>query len=88
MSKKDKTSEEKVQDGHRAAAILADPVFTEAADALEAQWTTAWKRSTDPVDREKCWALVTALQGVKDALGATKDRGEIETLVSRRISTR
>lgn len=88
MSKKEKTSQDKIQDGHQAAAILTDPVFCEATDALEDQWTQAWKRATEPVEREKYWALVTALHGVKDALGVTKDRGEIETLVTRRISTR
>ncbi len=88
MSKREKTSQDKVEEGFRAAAILTDPVFCEAADALEAQWVDGWKKAKTTAEREEKWALVQALHGVRDALGVTKDRGEIETLITKRIAAR
>jgi hypothetical protein len=88
MSKKEKTSQDKVEDGFKAAAILTDPVFCEAADALEEQWVDGWKKAKTTPEREQFWALVQALHGVRDALGVTKDRGEIEMLVTKRIAAR
>jgi len=88
MSKKDKSSKEIIEEGFHAERLLTDPVFCEAVEKLEDKWTVAWKRATDVETREKLWALVTALYAVRDELDGTKNRGEMEAVSSRRISTR
>ena len=86
--KVEKRADEVIAEGHRARAILRDPVVIDAFEYVETQWTREWRDAKSPEARERCWALIQALAGVKLALGVTEERGEIESRQSRMISNR
>lgn len=88
MSKVGKTSQQVIETGFKAKALWESPEFNEATDDLDAQWTAAWKRETDPAKREALWHSIRSLQSVRDQVYQMMNDGEIEASASKRISTR
>lgn len=81
-----KSTEQVIADGLKAHAIITDPVFCQATDALEAQWVQQWRAEKDAAKRDRFWHLIEALGGVKEALGVIRQNGELAEMSTKRIS--
>lgn len=62
------TKEQEVERGRQAAAILENPAFKEAVDALEKTYTDDW-RNTPAADAQGRERLYVALQVSRDFMG-------------------
>ena len=51
------TTEEIIQRGHRAAALLDDPLVKEVLEAIERGCVERWERAKTPEERDKEWGL-------------------------------
>ena len=63
----------------RGQALLDDDLLVEAFDALEASYTSAWRRTTidDAVGREKLFLAVNIVGKVRDHLSAVVANGKL-----------
>lgn len=71
--------EEDAKRGARARALLEDPIFVEAFEALTARYYEAW-RATQPGDeaaRERLFTLSTALGDVRGHFEQVAENGDL-----------
>lgn len=67
---------ERAERGIRARSLLADPLLNETLDRLESTTIEGWKQCNDPVDRERAWLLVKAVDLLRSELKAIAGDGE------------
>jgi hypothetical protein len=72
--------------GERAEAILGDPVFVEAMDAIEAKWIGLWRKGASVEIRESCHAMLVALAEIRNELEFVLSQGTVAKAASRRIT--
>lgn len=65
--------------GAKAAALMRDPLLTEAFEELERIYTASWAGSdpAKPEVRENCFRMLTALNGVKGHLESVLQTGNL-----------
>ncbi len=75
----DKASEA-IARGHRADALLTDPLMVEAFDKLEKAYFEGWKASDlrDTEGRERLFLAVGQLNRIRDHLKAVASSGKVE----------
>jgi hypothetical protein len=63
----------------RAQALLEDELLAEAFDALEANYTSAWRRTTidDAAGREKLFLAINIVGKVRDHLSSVVANGKL-----------
>jgi hypothetical protein len=70
------SAEDDIIRGQRAAAILADPLVTEAFGALEAEYVKQWRIAPSPEHREALWLLLQNLETFRGQFGAYIRQGQ------------
>lgn len=76
----------KIRKGAKADAILGDPVFMEAMDRLEREWTGKWRKGKTVEEREHAHAMLLAAEEIRHQLGCIVGDGDLAKAVSRRIT--
>jgi len=66
--------------GERAAALLRDPLITEAFDALEEKYVSGWKDSSSTEGRETLFQMYQALMVVRGHLTEVVETGNLAKL--------
>lgn len=62
----------------RAAQILNDEIFQEAAKNAKEKLKDAWAKAADPLDRESLWHQYKASEAVTRELTIIRDNGIVE----------
>jgi hypothetical protein len=73
------TPEKEVQRGHQAQAILDDPLYQEAFDAVRKEITRQWQNSParDAEGREKLWLSSKLLDRLEAHLTSVMESGKL-----------
>ena len=74
--------EQRIFEGDRAKEVLENEAFQAAFDAIEQEYTEAWKTSParDAEGREKLWTYLMLLRKVKAHLQTTLETGKLAAL--------
>lgn len=76
----------KIRKGAKADAILGDPVFVEAMDRLEREWTGKWRKGKTVEEREYAHFMLKAAEEIRHQLGCIVGDGDLAKTASRRIT--
>ena len=73
-------AQEAIARGHRADALLSDPLMSEAFDKLEKAYFDGWKASDlrDTAGREQLFIAVGQLNKIRDHLKSIVRDGKVE----------
>ena len=72
------TTQDRINLGEHAAAMLADPAFKRALEMYRAELFAEWLNpATDVAAREKLWLECQALEGVTARLGRIRQDGAV-----------
>lgn len=68
-----------VERAERARALLDNPLFNEAFEAVEKELVTQWKQNANlgPEGRERCFLMVTLLGQLRQVLTQHMETGEM-----------
>jgi hypothetical protein len=61
----------------RAKAILNDEIVQEAFGKLDAELVALWRRTADPIERERAWQAVNLLDKLKANIEAVITNGKL-----------
>ena len=73
---------EVVEKGHRAEALLNDPLIVEALSEIEQTLRDQWDDANTTDIREELWYTMKGMQRFTHLLFLTIEQGEYETIIS------
>lgn len=73
-----------VDRGKKAEALLANPIFKDAFEKVDAECVRLWREAKDTEAREGFWLRLQALQHVRTAVEAVVKDGDVS---SRKLKT-
>ena len=73
------TEQDRIERGHKAKAILDNPVYGEAFSTLRDKLIAEWEatRMSDEAERERIWALMQMLKRVNQYFEGVAKTGEL-----------
>lgn len=88
FSEKRFSKEEKIDRKVQAEAIFGNPIFAEAFETLEADYTKAWKQAGSTAEREGFWLALKNLASVKQHLEIIIEDGVVTAKEIERLNRR
>ncbi len=80
--------DQKIAKGKRAERFKNDPLFVEASAKVEAVTVARWKAAKSVEERERCWAVLQALDALHGELEQFATDGFLAGVESKRITSR
>ena len=77
-----------INDGRKATELENNEIYQRAFETFEVQCFDLWKRTTDPIERNRLWEAINTAAQVKTIIGMIAANGrvaekELETLLAR-----